>query len=397
MKFFVPYAISAIVWLIIGSIRLLEEVLFQKQKVLIKGDELSDQLTTVAIIIPAHNEKKVLDKTINSARRIVPRSQIYVVDDASTDTTFQIAKGQKVNVLRLKIPHGKARALRRIIEHHSLLRKYKYILFLDADTILKKDYLKNALQLFHSSKDFAAIAGYVISSFRKHKGLSRRKFYEGYRFRQNKIYQMFITYGQTWKYTNVAQVLPGSCSIYKTKVLKKMVIDAPGLIIEDFNLAFQIQKNKLGLIGHHPSISSKDQDPDNLPDYWRQVFRWNKGYFQTVRLYGIWPSGFWLAQGFFLSEVFISSFFFLFLPVAQFPLYRAIGLAPLSLPDIVVLFILIDYSFTALVALVTKKYKLLIYGLGFFIFYPINSAILFLSLTGLFTRSDGLWSPPQRR
>ena len=45
-------------------------------------------------IIPAYNEEKTIVKVINQAKPLV--AQVVVVDDGSTDNTFQLAKAQDV-------------------------------------------------------------------------------------------------------------------------------------------------------------------------------------------------------------------------------------------------------------------------------------------------------------
>ena len=68
-----------------------------------------------------------------------------------------------------------------------------------------------------------------------------------------------------------------------------------------------MHKKKLGKIAYKPSIIGWDQHPDSLADYWKQVRRWNIGFFQTIRANGVWPSFFWVALGVFSLEVVLNS------------------------------------------------------------------------------------------
>lgn len=413
MKLGLPFSVSILFWYIVGVIRFLSEEIFSGSKRL-DPKLLQQKLAKVAVCIPAHNEEIVIARTIKSIKRVLPADQVFVVSDGSGDRTAAIAKGLKVNVLELVPARGKAGALAELIRHFKLLKHYEFILFVDADTLLDKDYLKNAVTLFASDSSVAAIAGYVVSNFRKHKGLSKRKFFEAYRVRLNRLLQLFLVYGQTWKHVNAAPVIPGSCSMYRTRVLKKLQLEVPGILIEDFHLAFQIHKMKLGRIAHHPKIYSIDQDPDNLKDYWNQVKRWNIGYYQTVRKLGLWPSLFWVSLGIFTLEVLGFSLFLVLLPIVAAALlvrYYAPVTAMQFLPDpqvfpitlemvwqVLIVVVLIDYAFTVLVAIHEKKYKLAIYGLGFFAFQFINAIILLRSVPqGLLTTSAGRWKPPKRR
>lgn len=85
-------------------------------------------LTTV--LIPAYNEAENLAETILAVQEAVPLPrQIIVVDDGSTDNTFEIAQRLGVEVYRLENNQGKGGAL------NSVLHKINgdYVLLIDAD------------------------------------------------------------------------------------------------------------------------------------------------------------------------------------------------------------------------------------------------------------------------
>lgn len=412
MKLGSPYSLSVLFWFFIGIIRFLSEEIFAKPK-RVKRAKIAEKISKVAVCIPAHNEEVIISKTIKSVKRLLPAKQIYVVSDGSTDRTAKIAREQRCHVLKLMPGEGKARALVALFKHFNLLKRYDFILFVDADTIIDKNYLKRALPIFESDPRVAAITAYAVPSWRKQKRLTKKGFISAYRTKLYRILQLFLMYGQTWKYTNVNPVIPGFASFYRTRVLKQLRLDTPGIWIEDFNLAFQIHKKRLGRIAHHPSIFATYQDPSNFVDYWKQVRRWNIGFFQTVRKHGIWPSFFWVSLGFFTVEVLVFSIFTIILPILALLLttqYYAPIINPeivrvsgfvsnnyITLLQILVVFFLVDYTQTLFVAIWDKKYSLILYGLGFLFFQYLNALILILSLPkGLLTKSKGRWTPARR-
>ena len=103
--------------------------------------------------------------------------------------------------------------------------------------------------------------------------------------------------------------------MYRASVLKHIDITAPGLVIEDFNMTFEVQRKRLGRVAYTPKARCSSEDPLTLNDYRKQVQRWYLGFWQTVRRHGVWPSLFWVSLGTLLVELLTISAFALALPV----------------------------------------------------------------------------------
>lgn len=412
--FGLPLGISATIWFIIGICRLIYEEFvnhgeyrFKKNKTLRKSD--------IAVILPAHNEELVIRSSIKALKRSIRRKNIYVVSDGSRDETYKLARAERVHVSSLNPGRGKAKAMKYLLEKYNLFDKYKLIFIVDADTKIDKDFASIALSIFNDP-DIAVVFGSAQIPWPKHVLPRLGLYFIAYRERLNRMLQYFLIYGQTWRYTNVNYVIPGFATIYRSEILRQLEIDTPGLLIEDFNLAFQLHKRKLGKIGYHPTMIGIDQHPDDLVQYWKQVRRWNIGFFQTVKANGIWPSFFWGSLMLFTIEVFLNSIFILFLPflliyllAPVFPdipilkefssIYQSFGpFKNVSLLDILVTLLIFDYGMTVVIGLVHKKPQFLFYGLFFIFMHIVTSLILLSSLyPGFFGKSSGQWISPTRR
>lgn len=410
MKIGLPFSISVIFWGCVACLRFISEQ-FQKKNAILPNKKVRALKLKVAVCVPAHNEESCIARAIQSITRQIRPYQVYVVSDGSADQTAAIARTFGCHVLELKSSQGKARALRRLITRYSLLTRYEYILIVDADTQLDSTYAERALTQFENEPDMAALAAYAVPIWERRFNFSRKFFISAYRTKLYTILQFFLMYPQTWKYTNINPVVPGFAAMYRSKILKKIQLVTPGIIIEDFNLAFQIHLKNLGWIAHFPHISASYHDPVTFTDYYKQVNRWNIGFYQTMKKYGVWPSLFWLSAGFFSLENLFLSVSILLIPFIL--LFWVLSwLNVLFLPAgwetgitaIVDFFILgyavifgIDYIFTVIIAMIKRRPSLMLFGLGFWIFSFINSFAILSAIPVGFTRaSSGRWIPAKR-
>jgi biofilm PGA synthesis N-glycosyltransferase PgaC len=161
----------------------------------------------------------------------------------------------------------------------------------------------------------AAVAGYVRVVWEPRSLPFMGRLIMSHRNRLYTVTQLLQKYGQTWRRTSLCYIVPGFASIYRTDVLRRIDIDPRGLVIEDFNMTFEVHRKRLGRIALSPGAVAYSQDPHTLGDYIRQVRRWNLGFWQTVRRHGIWPSWFWVAMGVFIVELITSSVLLLVVPL----------------------------------------------------------------------------------
>ena len=362
----------------------------------------------VAVVIPAYNEQVALPKCIRALTKIIPASQIYVASDGSKDRTAAISVAMGCHVLDIRSNGGKAQALALAIKEYNLCDAYKAVLIHDADSQIDKDYLNHALPLF-DDPEVVVVAGHVLSRWQNDRWTSRGMLFTAYRTRLYRIIQAAFQYGQSWKWTSVSYIAPGVASMYRTSALRKIDIVAPGLVIEDFNMTFEIQHKQLGRIAYSPCARCFTEDPFCLGDYRNQVRRWYLGFWQTVWRHGIWCGKFWAALCPLLAELLILCAFALTLPVMAV-LHLAIGIdsVAFSLSDLAILpvsplyllavFVAFDYALTVLVAVIDRRFLLLVYGIAFPALRLLDAA-LFLSalIKSFFFHSDGRWLSPQRQ
>lgn len=374
------------------------------------GDHLD--VGDVAVLIAAHNEEPVIEASIAAITGLVPAANVHVVSDGSTDRTVELAAGCGVHVITTASNVGKAGALQAGINRFELVRRFRVVMLLDADTHVQPGYFEAALPLF-DDPEVVAVAGCVRTATRSG-GLS--VFGRLVAFHRQRIYSMtqyVLKFGQTWRHANATHIVPGFASLYRTDVVPYIEVNPPGLVIEDFNMTFQVYQNRLGKVGFTPAAVAETQDPDTPRDYVRQVRRWSLGLWQTVRLHPPEFNLFSLMLGLLLLEMLSSSLMIVLLPFVVVclaasaalgglvPVVAAVGgvVASYMSPESLLYGVLVpDVFLTCCVAAFHRQPRFLLFGCFFLLLRMVDSAVALAALPLAWrVRSTGRWKSPQRR
>ena len=230
----------------------------------------------LSLLLPAHNEELIICETIKSAKKAgMSGKDIFVVDDASTDNTRDMALQLLPKSQVLSVEHsGKAPALKKAIVHFKIADKYQWLHVSDADSIFDKNYFR--IYTKKLSSEFVAAVGFVQSM--------RGNWLAKYRCFSYTLGQHIYRRLQSW--FGVIAVMPGPISCYRTDILKNLDFET-GSLTEDFDITLQIHRNKYGKIAYIPEAISYTQDPRTINDFTKQTMRWNRGFFQGLKRYKI--------------------------------------------------------------------------------------------------------------
>ncbi|HEY1531256.1 MAG TPA: glycosyltransferase family 2 protein [Galbitalea sp.] len=369
--------------------------------------------SSVAIIIAAHNEELVIEKTLDSAMSLLPPGQVYVASDGSSDRTAELANRRGANVLELNPNRGKAGAIVAAIDQFDLVERYDVVMLLDADTVLAPDYLDTGLPLF-DDPDVVAVAGRASSILDPAPASRMGRILVTYRQRVYVAVQYLLKYGQASRRINVVSIVPGFASMYRTRVVKSIDIDAPGLSIEDYNMTFEIHVKSLGRIAFNPRAAvAHTQDPDTLRDYSKQVRRWSLGFWQTLLRHGWHARLFFLLTWLSVVELLIACVMLVVTPLVALlsGLFSLAGdwgldgtgelhvLSSLLPAWVLVLGLVIpDLALSILAAIVTRHRGFLLYAPVFPFLRMLDAVLTLVALRrALVGSSSGVWQSPQRR
>lgn len=236
-----------------------------------------DNRDQIAFLIPAHNEEAVITQTIKSLLRLTSENNIYVVDDGSHDATNSIAKTYLNYVIT--IPNGgKANAINRGIETFDLVKRYKYIMPVDADTILSKNLPEVVTSIFEGDKDKKVAA--VVCKVRGR----TTNILTSFRMWEYEISQ--IIHKSAQGIIDAIIVCPGCSTVYRSGIFEKVNFPSRTLT-EDMDLTFMIHRKHLGKIVFTQKSEVITQDPKSLKEYTKQMIRWYTGFWMCVVIHKV--------------------------------------------------------------------------------------------------------------
>lgn len=342
----------------------------------------------LCLLIAAHNEELVLEKTLRSAMHAgMQRQHIYVVDDNSTDRTSAIARSVLGSANVIKVGRsGKGLALTKAAKHFQLTRRYRWIHIADADGAFAKDYFT----VFRRSLRvrYAAATGYIKSL-------------PGGPVSQYRVFDYTIgleIYRRFQAMTNTITVIPGPTSCFRADVFSKLNF-ANDSLTEDFDATLQLHRKRLGRIQYIMDAVAYTQDPMTVSDFYKQITRWFRGLMQGVRDHRIGRKA--TRVDAYMSYQLIQNFTFFSTYFIFVPLVALLQ----SDPAIIAATFLYDVSVTGLltmaVAAYTKRWDILgafpfIFILRWVTMFVFLKAFVEVTLLGRFKGKGGAWTSVQR-
>ncbi len=101
------------------------------------------EVPRVAVLIASRNGESTIGDTIRSV--VAQAAGVFVVSDASTDGTAEVARAAGARVLALAANVGKPAALYALIQDEKIIENFDYVTILDDDTIVAEDFIAKCL------------------------------------------------------------------------------------------------------------------------------------------------------------------------------------------------------------------------------------------------------------
>ena len=226
-----------------------------------------DELPKVSVIIPAYNEEKTIQLTIDSILKSdYPKNKldILIVDDGSSDKTYEKAleyKNKGVRIFKQEVNGGKGKALNRGIKES----KGDFIFTMDADTTVDKKSLKIMTRYFKNPEVVSVTPAMVT---RETKTIVQRV--------QSVEYLTGLFLRKTFAALNAIHITPGAFSAYRKSFFEKHGGYDEDNITEDLEIALRIQYHKYK-IENAPEAPAYTIPPADFNSLLKQRRRWYAG------------------------------------------------------------------------------------------------------------------------
>lgn len=242
---------------------------------------------TFTLIVPAHNEEKVLERTIQRFLETTypdDKKEMILINDGSTDGTESIAAQYAYRIIdsystrvtytesnyknitllnRRYGPHGKSHSVNDALNFSTS----NIVIFIDADIQVGRDIFERAARHFFDQR-VGAVSGYIAVNSSSH-FLTQLLDFE-YVIGQQLLRRGFNVIG-------VHYIIPGGCAIIRRSVLKEISGYQHDTLAEDTDLTWRINTDARKEILFDPSIRVLADEPYRYRDLWNQRLRWARG------------------------------------------------------------------------------------------------------------------------
>lgn len=226
----------------------------------------------VSVIIPARNEEKVIGHTIRSVLESdYEPKEVIVVDDASTDRTFEVAskyQGPRVKVLRKEVGGmGKARALNFGLR----FARGEVVVFIDADTLITREAIGELVRKLQDP-NVSAVAGNVMVRNRVNL-LTKLQAVE--------YIATFHLFRKGLSVLGAVPIISGALGAFRRDILEITGFYDADTLTEDFDVT--VKALKAGKVVQASSYAvAFTEVPERLRSLYKQRLRWYRGAFEVL-------------------------------------------------------------------------------------------------------------------
>ncbi|AOY78228.1 glycosyltransferase family 2 protein [Clostridium formicaceticum] len=228
---------------------------------------------SVDILIPAHNEGKVIQKTLEAMVRLEYPGDLYIylLNDHSQDETGRIAEDfskKFKNIYHIGVPKGEPKGKSRVLNYGLQISKSTYFAVYDADNQPEPQAVKRLVEAAETVSNAVGAVGYVRTINEKANWLTRMISLEF------QIFQLLMQSGR-WALFKTGS-LTGTNMLLRRSILEEIGEYDVYALAEDAELTLRIT-GAGGLLPIVPEAVTWEQEPQQIKVLIKQRTRWLQG------------------------------------------------------------------------------------------------------------------------
>jgi poly-beta-1,6-N-acetyl-D-glucosamine synthase len=245
-----------------------------KRGPIVYAPKKESSLPMVTLVVPAYNEGVVIEAAIRSLLNLdYPNYEILVIDDGSTDDTYEKAlavANESVTVpvrVITKRNGGKAEALNTGMS----AARGEFILNMDGDSKMSRNVLRACIRHFDDPR-IGAVAGNVKVINRENiwSNIQALEYVEGLAMAR-----------KAQSFMRAVNIIPGPLGMFRKSVLQEVGGYDHDTFAEDCDLTLKLLVRGWH-IAYEPSAVAWVETPSKLLDLLKQRYRWTRGILQAT-------------------------------------------------------------------------------------------------------------------
>ncbi|TAG35638.1 MAG: glycosyltransferase [Polaromonas sp.] len=250
------------------------EGMYKKDKPSVNPQQDDNALPLISLVVPAYNEGVVIEAAIRSLLLLdYPNYEILVIDDGSTDDTYEKALGvaREPHAIPIRVitkrNGGKAEAL----NTGMTAARGEFILNMDGDSKLSSNTLRACIKHFDNPK-IGAVAGNVKVINRENvwSNIQALEYVEGLAMARKA--QSFL---------RIVNIIPGPLGMFRKTVLQQVGGYDHDTFAEDCDLTLKMLMRGWQ-IAYEPTAIAWVETPSQLLNLLKQRYRWTRGILQAT-------------------------------------------------------------------------------------------------------------------
>ena len=250
------------------------EGMYKKDKSSVNLQQDDNALPLISLVVPAYNEGVVIQAAIRSLLLLdYPNYEILVIDDGSTDDTYEKALGvaREPHSIPIRVitkrNGGKAEAL----NTGMTAARGEFILNMDGDSKLSSNTLRACIRHFDNPK-IGAVAGNVkvINRENMWSNIQALEYVEGLAMARKA--QSFL---------RIVNIIPGPLGMFRKTVLQQVGGYDHDTFAEDCDLTLKMLMRGWQ-IAYEPAAVAWVETPSQLLNLLKQRYRWTRGILQAT-------------------------------------------------------------------------------------------------------------------